>query len=111
MKIVDVLKEKTKEEEKAKVRYDQAISLADEIFGRMRITGDGRGLASCGRFDSFYVDFVNESGPLRCGVEINLVGRPVINVRDENTYQDAKRFGEEFERRLGEEITLNHNYK
>ena len=110
MQIVDVAKERSEEEGRNKGRYDKVISLADEVFGRERISGEGRGIASSRRYDSIYVDFVNKSGPLRCGVEISLVGRPEILVHDENNYQNARKFGEEFEKRFGEDITLKHNY-
>ena len=110
MQIVDVAKERSEEEGRNKGRYDKVISLADEVFGRKHILRDRKGIACSRRYNSIYVDFVNESGPLRCGVEISLAGRPEIRVHDEKNYQNARKFGEEFEKRFGEDITLKHNY-
>ena len=109
MKIVDVNEEREERERRMKDRYDKAISLADRVFGKERVSGEGRDIAG-GRYDSFYVDFINESGPLKCGVEIDLVGRPEIKVYGEKNFLEAKRFGEEFERMFEEEVTLRHNF-
>ena len=111
MRIVDVAKERSEKEEGDRCRYDEIISLADEIFGRERISGEGRGIVSSAKYDSIYVDFVNENGPLRCGVEISLAGRFEIRVYDEKNYSDARKFGEKFEMRFAEAITLKHNYE
>ncbi len=110
MQIVDVAKERAEKEEISKGLYTKAISLADEVFGSGRISGGGRGILSSRMYDSIYVDFDKESLPLRCCVEINLLGRPEIRVHNESDYSNAIKFGEEFERRFGGEVTLKHNY-
>ena len=109
MKIVNVAKERSEIGERIKLRYDKVISLADEIFGKGRITGEGRGIVGT-VYNSIYVDRIKESGPLRCGVEIDLLVGLEIKVHNERSYSDAKKFGEELERRFSEEVTLKHNY-
>ncbi len=105
MKIVDEIKR----EERARKRYDGAVTLADEIFGRERVLAQKRDFNSSDPYDTIYVDKVEEGGIIQYGIEI-CVRKPEIKVYNESTFSEARRFGERLERAFEEEITLRHNY-
>ena len=107
MEITDVQKQKIARE----TRYRGALALADDVFGADRILADGRGYA--GTRNGFYVDGLIDGSRITSNIEIKLTeNTAVITVNDERHLQEAKNYGEKFEKRFcGSFVTLEHNLK
>ena len=110
MKIVDKTAERDRQEREKKGRFEGVCSLADKVFGRERVECSGRKIVGSDPYRSIYVDFVHQSGPINCSVEIEVGHGVEVRVHNEESYSEARRFGEEVEGRLKEEVILNHNY-
>lgn len=115
MDVVDVSAVKKDEVALKKQRYERVLNVVDGHFSRERVSAENRGFVS-GSYNSFYVDMPRGAGQrssiIERNIEIELGNSNVtIDVKNEDYFQEAERFGRAYETRFpGERVTLRHNF-